>query len=167
MRSTRFESLSVWKKARYGWLGSYASMKHAETLEQFLRRAADSLFPDETRAPNPLTVHSKSSDGDTPLHIAALMGDRHAARTLLANGAVIDAKGDMSATPLYYAVMQGHVLVAGLLLRSERNGVRSANQSRIASLWNHVHSICAKCLTPGPQPARSAAATTACTARFS
>ena len=68
-------------------------MKHGETLEQFLRRSADSLFADQTRAPNPATVHSKSSDGDTPLHIAAVWGDRHAARVLLEAGAVIDAKG--------------------------------------------------------------------------
>jgi ankyrin repeat protein len=92
-------------------------MKHTETLEQILRRSADILFPDQTRAPNPVTVHSKSSDGDTPLHIAALWGDRHAVRVLLEAGAVIDAKGDMSCTPLYYAVMEGHVQVAEVLFQ--------------------------------------------------
>jgi ankyrin repeat protein len=96
-------------------------MKHGETLEEFLRRSADTLFPGQSRALNPLTVHSKSSDGDTPLHIAALLGDRHAARLLLEAGAVIDAKGDMSCTPLYYAVMKGYIQVAEFLLQQGAN----------------------------------------------
>jgi ankyrin repeat protein len=91
-------------------------MKHGETLEEFLQRSSDALFPDETRAPKPLTVRSRSSDGDTPLHIAALWGDRHAARILLEAGADVDAKGDMSCTPLYFAVMNNHVHVAEVLL---------------------------------------------------
>jgi ankyrin repeat protein len=36
---------------------------------------------------------------------------------LLEAGAVIDAKGDRSCTPLYYAVMEGHVAVAEFLLQ--------------------------------------------------
>ena len=36
---------------------------------------------------------------------------------ILEAGAVIDAKGDMSCTPLYYAVMEGHIEVAELLLQ--------------------------------------------------
>jgi hypothetical protein len=51
-------------------------MKHSETLEQFLLRSSNVLFPDQTRAPKRLTVHSRSSEGDTPLHVAALGGDR-------------------------------------------------------------------------------------------
>jgi ankyrin repeat protein len=46
-----------------------------------------------------------------------LGGDRHAARILLEAGADIDAKGDMGCTPLYFAVMGGHVQVAELLVR--------------------------------------------------
>jgi ankyrin repeat protein len=92
-------------------------MKHGETLEQFLLRSSDSLFPDLTHAPNPQTVRSRSSDGDTPLHIAALWGDRHAARILLEAGADIDAKGDMGCTPLYFSVMGSYVQVAELLLQ--------------------------------------------------
>ena len=92
-------------------------MKHSETLEQFLLRSSNVLFPGQTRAPKPLTVHSRSSEGDTPLHIAALWGDRHAARILLEAGADIDAKGDAGCTPLYFAVMGGHVEVAELLLQ--------------------------------------------------
>lgn len=93
-------------------------MKHGETLEQFLRRSSDVLFPDQARAPTPLTVHSKASDGDTPLHLAALWGDRNAAKILLEAGVNIDARGDMSCTPLYYSVMGGHAQVAEFLLQN-------------------------------------------------
>lgn len=92
-------------------------MEPAKTLEQFLQRASDVLFPDETSAPAPLTVHSKASDGDTPLHVAALWGDIHAAQMLLDAGAQVDAKGDMSCTPLCFAVMSGHVNLAEILLQ--------------------------------------------------
>ena len=92
-------------------------MKHGETLDQSLRRTSDVLFPDGTRAPTPITVHSKGSDGDTPLHLAALWGDRHAARLLLEAGADVNARGDMSCSPLYFAVMGEHVQVAELLLQ--------------------------------------------------
>jgi uncharacterized protein len=91
-------------------------MKHGETLEQFLLRSSDALFPDKTRIPKPLTVHSRASDGDTPLHIAALWGDRHATRMLLEAGADVNAKGDMSCTPLHFAVSNNHVQVAEVLL---------------------------------------------------
>ena len=82
-----------------------------------MQRSSDVLFPDQTSAPKPLTVHSRASDGDTPLHVAALWGDRHATQVLLEAGADIDAKGDMSCTPLYYAVMRAHTQVAEFLLR--------------------------------------------------
>ena len=91
-------------------------MEQGETLEQFLLRSADVLFPDQTRIPKPLTVHSSASDGDTPLHIAALWGDRHATSLLLKAGADVNAKGDMSCTPLHFAVMNNHVQVAEVLL---------------------------------------------------
>ena len=94
-------------------------MKHGETLEQFLHRAADVLFPGGE--PERLSVNSRASDGDTPLHIAALWGDRHAARLLLDAGADVNAKGDMSCSPLYYAVMCRHLKVAELLLSRGAN----------------------------------------------
>jgi uncharacterized protein len=91
-------------------------MKREETLEEFLLRSSDVLFPDQARMPKPLTVHSRASDGDTPLHVAAFWGDRHATRILLEAGADVNAKGDMSCTPLYFAVMKNHVQVAEFLL---------------------------------------------------
>jgi uncharacterized protein len=90
-------------------------MKHAETLDQFLQRAAATLFP--AGQPDTLSVASRSCDGDTPLHLAALWGDRHAIRLLLEAGADVNAKGDMDACPLYFAVMGGHVHAAEVLLQ--------------------------------------------------
>ena len=89
-------------------------MKHSESLDEFLDRAAEFLFP--AGRPDALSVHSRASDGDTPLHLAALWGERHAARLLLDAGADVNAKGDMGASPLYFAVMNGQVQVAELLL---------------------------------------------------
>ncbi|WP_171088935.1 ankyrin repeat domain-containing protein [Usitatibacter rugosus] len=88
--------------------------KHTETIEQFLSRTGEVLDPLEKA--RPLSIHTRGSDGDTPLHLAALWGDRHITRLLIEAGADVNAKGDMSCPPLYYAVMQGHVLVAEVLL---------------------------------------------------
>ena len=92
-------------------------MKHGETLDQVLRRMSAVLFPERAGEPGPVGVHSRRSDGDTPLHIASLEGNRHATRLLLEAGADVNAKGDMSCSPLYFAVMGKHVQVAGLLLQ--------------------------------------------------
>jgi ankyrin repeat protein len=89
-------------------------MKQRQTIEQILKWAHEALFP--AGADKPTTIHSRNSDGDTPLHIAALRGDRHAINCLLDAGAKIDAKGDMSNTPLYYTVMGDHLLAAESLL---------------------------------------------------
>jgi ankyrin repeat protein len=92
-------------------------MKHFETLDQLLQRMSDVLFPERAGEPGPVSVHSRRSDGDMPLHIASLEGDRHATRLLLEAGADVSAKGDMSCSPLYFAVMGQHVEVAELLLQ--------------------------------------------------
>jgi hypothetical protein len=84
------------------------------TLEQFLLSASEVLFPH--RKPRAIDVNAKASDGDTPLHVAAIRGDREAVRLLVEAGAQIDALGDMSCTPLYNAVGHGHHQVARLLL---------------------------------------------------
>ena len=68
-----------------------------------------------------INVDSVASDGDTPLHIAAVWGDTCAVELLLDAGAAIDALGDMGATPLYNAVGQGDLEVAKLLLSRGAN----------------------------------------------
>jgi ankyrin repeat protein len=63
----------------------------------------------------PVTVHSRRSDGDTPLHVAAVWGDVVAIELLLRAGADIDAIGDMSRTPLHNAIGQRHLSAAKFL----------------------------------------------------
>src|SRR5215471_13835947 len=90
-------------------------MKHDQTLDQYLQSLSDVLFP--VGEPGPVTIRSRSSDCDTPLHIAAFAGNRRAVRLLLEAGADIHAKGDLSTSPLYNAVSARHVQVAELLLQ--------------------------------------------------
>jgi len=98
-------------------------MKRGETLEQFLERAANALFPNREfdGEPKTLGVKTRSCDGETPLHIAAQWGDRHAVFLLLDAGAEVDAKGDMGCSPLYLAMMNNHLLVAEVLLQHGAN----------------------------------------------
>src|SRR5215469_4252766 len=84
------------------------------TLNEFLKSASEVMFPH--RRPRVIDVNAKASDGDTPLHVAAIRGDREGARLLVEAGANVDALGDMSCTPLYYAVSHRHPEVARLLL---------------------------------------------------
>lgn len=84
------------------------------TLEQILIRASEVMYPH--RKPRVIDVNAKASDGDAPLHVAAIWGDREGVRLLVEAGARVDALGDMSCTPLYYAAAHGHPEVARLLL---------------------------------------------------
>ena len=98
-------------------------MKHAETLEQFLERAAEILFPNREwdGEPKTLSVKTRDCDNETPLHIAAAWGDRHAINLLLDAGAEVNAQGDMSLTPLHAAVRSNHILAAEALLQRGAN----------------------------------------------
>jgi hypothetical protein len=84
------------------------------TLEKVLIRASEVMYPHHK--PRIIDVNAKASDGDAPLHVAAVWGDREGVRLLIEAGALIDAPGDMSCTPLLYAVAHGHPEVARLLL---------------------------------------------------
>ncbi len=92
-------------------------MKHDQTLGQYLQSLSDILFAERAGEPGPVTIHSRRSDGDTPLHIAAFAGNRHAVTLLLEAGADVNAKGDLSTSPLYCAVSAQHVQVAERLLQ--------------------------------------------------
>jgi cytohesin len=92
-------------------------MKHDKTLDQYLRSLSDIMFPQRAGEPGLVTIHSRRSDGDTALHIASFEGNRHAVRLLMEAGADVNAKGDLSTSPLYCAVSGQHVQVAELLLQ--------------------------------------------------
>lgn len=63
-----------------------------------------------------ITVNTKSSLGDTPLHVAAIRGDISALQALLDVGADVNAQGEHQYTPLHEAVEQGHVKAVRTLL---------------------------------------------------
>jgi uncharacterized protein len=97
----------------------FSNMKNKQKLEEVLKSVSEVMFPDLGNYK--IDVASVASDGDTPLHVAAIWGDKYAVELLLDAGAAIDALGDMSATPLYNAVSQGHMEVAELLLSRGAN----------------------------------------------
>ncbi|MCB9496014.1 MAG: ankyrin repeat domain-containing protein [Fibrobacteria bacterium] len=63
--------------------------------------------------------HATQIDGTTPLMYAAKSGSIDAVKTLLAQGAKIDAQDKVGATALHYAVMGGSIAVAEELLTRE------------------------------------------------
>lgn len=65
----------------------------------------------------PLTeVHQLNALGEAPIHIAARNGSVEDIRSLLANGANINQRGDFEMTPLHYAYMGGkHENIEALL----------------------------------------------------
>ncbi len=85
------------------------------TLKQVLRSTSDVLFPAEI-GEAPVTLTSRSSEGDSALHVMAWRRDHGAARILIEAGADVNAIGDMDQTPLHVAVMQRDVVMARLLL---------------------------------------------------
>ena len=84
-----------------------------------LERAAMAMFPEDRRGP--IDVRTKSADGDTALHVAALWGDRAAVEQLLKAGAFVDEPGAGGRTALYYAALKGHVSVAEHLIAAGAN----------------------------------------------
>ena len=86
----------------------------SQPVNSFLAQAAKAMFPDQGE--RPLDVRSKSADGDTALHMAALWGDVAAVEQLLTAGAFVNEVGAAGRTALYYAALEGHVAVAERLV---------------------------------------------------
>lgn len=86
----------------------------SQPINSFLEQAAKAMFPDHGE--RPIDVRSKSADGDTALHMAALWGDVAAVEQLLAAGAFVNELGAGGRTALYYAALEGHVAVVERLL---------------------------------------------------
>jgi len=92
----------------------------SKTLEQVLASTSDVLFPSEL-GDAPVTLTSRSSEGDTALHVVAWRRDHDAARILIQAGADVNALGDMGETPLHVAVAKQNPEMVSLLLE---NGAR-------------------------------------------
>ena len=85
-----------------------------QPVNGFLAQAARAMFPDQGE--RSIDVRSKSADGDTALHMAALWGDAAAVDQLLTAGAFVNELGAGGRTALYYAALEGHVAVAERLI---------------------------------------------------
>lgn len=94
-------------------------------LDEILQSTADALFPDVVKGAK-VEVVSRSSDGNTPLHVMAWRGDVEGVRVLLACGADPNAIGDMSETPLHVACrVESPAIVEALLGAGARTDLRS------------------------------------------
>lgn len=99
--------------------------KERRSLEEVLQSTSDALFPAEV-GERKVGVTSKDADGDTPLHVVARRGDRHAVGLLIEAGADVNAIGDMGETPLHVAIAQGDEEIIYLLLSGgARTDIRS------------------------------------------
>ena len=95
-------------------------MTERRSLAEILQSTSDVLFPAEMGR-RIVEIDSRDPCGDTPLHVMAWRGDRHAVRLLLESSAPIDAIGDMGQTPLHVAVMRNDEAVAEILLSAGAN----------------------------------------------
>jgi ankyrin repeat protein len=90
------------------------------TLEDILQSTSDSLFPADMGR-RPVFIDSRSSDGDTPLHVLLGRKDVGGAKALLEAGADPNAVGDMGETPLHVAIRHGALAVIETLLAAGAN----------------------------------------------
>jgi uncharacterized protein len=91
---------------------------------------------DEIRR-NPALLEAQSSDGWTPLHLAAFFGQAELAKALIDAGAKVDARSSnaMKNTPLHAAAAGGQAAVVELLLK--RGADPNATQD---GGWTALHS---------------------------
>lgn len=95
------------------------------TLDEVLQSASDVLFPEDL-GERPVAITSRSSNGDTPLHVMTWRNDLEAVEILISAGADVDAVGDMGETPLHIAARGGNVAIATALLKAgARDDIRS------------------------------------------
>lgn len=65
---------------------------------------------------NPALIDIKDSQGSTPLHYAAALGNEEVVKLLLERGANIDAGSSAGDTPLHWAAYSDRILIVGLLI---------------------------------------------------
>ena len=90
----------------------------------------------------PEHLESRTPAGATPLHVAALRGDRNAVRELLDGGADPNAMDEAGRTPLHEALRHPHLQVARMLVAAggqwdtkDRDGVSPRAMAKGVALW--------------------------------
>ena len=88
------------------------------------------------------SVAMRGTWGATPLHVAAVRGDRNAVRVLLDAGADPNAVDDAGRTALHDALAHPHVQVARMIVAAggqldakNRDGVSPREMARLVPLW--------------------------------
>lgn len=95
------------------------------TVDDVLQSTSDVLFPTES-GERRVSLASRSSEGDSPLHVLAWRSDVEGVELLIEAGADPNAVGDMDETPLHAAIHCRCVPVAAALLRAgARADIRS------------------------------------------
>ncbi|MFV9506821.1 MAG: ankyrin repeat domain-containing protein [Oscillochloridaceae bacterium umkhey_bin13] len=90
------------------------------TLQAILQATSDALFPADMGR-REVFIDSRSSDGDTPLHVMLWREDHRAVAILIEAGADVNAVGDMGLTPLHVAVRKRMPEAITLLLQAGAN----------------------------------------------
>jgi uncharacterized protein len=92
--------------------------RHTRTaLDEILQSVSDVLFPAELGEKH-IEIDSRSSEGDTPLHVLCWRKDRAGVKVLLKAGADVNAVGDMDETPLHVAISQDDEMIVEALLKA-------------------------------------------------
>ena len=108
--------------------------KKRRTLDDVLQSVGEWLYPDRL-VPQKIHLHSRATDGDTPLHATLYRDDDYGARLLIEAGADIDAVGNKGYTPLHAAVFEGNAaLVEALLAAGAGQLVRCQDGKRARDL---------------------------------
>jgi ankyrin repeat protein len=61
-------------------------------------------------------INALNTNGETPLHLAARVGNKEIVSLLIQNGAFVNSIDTKNRTPLHYAVKHGHIDIVQLLL---------------------------------------------------
>ena len=112
---------------------------HVEVAGMFDERSADVTAKDEDRnlIERGAGVTAQDKDGETPLHLASLMGQVEVAHTLIERGADVTARDNDGRTPLHLASQMGRAKVVRVLIE---RGANAAAKDKAGKTPSHLAS---------------------------